>query len=226
MLLPISFLIGQNPKTSIETNDAHAINKDCQQEGEEYSERGIDVPEDSLVRRLSKGSKKNKKSKPGQYVIDIEPLQKPESDLNEIVVDSGESAINSHKQRDKKSRPKKLREVSSRSTIDGATVSGSLIVQLHTNNAPSPTSLDAIESNEVNDQGMHYNESYLETELPVSRNEGSALVVSHEVTEQSQGKKLDGEEQTMDEHGSGPPQVWISKSLSMEQGLDKLEESV
>ena len=226
MLLPISLLIGQNAKTSIETNDAHAINKDCQQEGEEYSERGIDVPEDSLVRRLSKGSKKNKKSKPGQYVIDIEPLQKPESDLNEIVVDSVESAINSHKQRDKKSRPKKLREVSSRSTIDGATVSGSLIVQLHTNNAPSPTSLDAIESNEVNDQGMHYNESYLETELPVSRNEGSALVVSHEVTEQSQGKKLDGEGQSMDAKGSGPPQVWISKSLSMEQGLDKLEESV
>ena len=226
MLLPISLLIGQNAKTSIETNDAHVINKDCQQEGEEYSERGIDVPEDSLVRRLSKGSKKNKKSKPGQYVIDIEPLQKPESDLNEIVVDSVESAINSHKQRDKKSRPKKLREVSSRSTIDGATVSGSLIVQLHTNNAPSPTSLDAIESNEVNDQGMHYNESYLETELPVSRNEGSALVVSHEVTEQSQGKKLDGEGQSMDAKGSGPPQVWISKSLSMEQGLDKLEESV
>ena len=222
----ISSLIGKNPKTCVETNDAHATNKDCEQECEEYSERGIDVPEDSLVRRLSKGSKKNKKSKPGQYVIDIEPLQKPESDFNEIVVDSGESAINSHKQRDKKSRPQKLREVSSRSTIDGATVSGSLIVQLHTNNAPSPTSLNAIESNEVKDQEMHYNESYLETELPVTRNEGSALAVSHEVTEQSQCKKLDGEEQTMDEHGSGPPQVWISKSLSMEQGLDKLDESV
>ena len=73
MLLPISLLIGQNGKTSIETNDAQAINKDCDQECEEYSERGIDVPEDSLVRRLSKGSKKNRKSKPGQYVIDIEP---------------------------------------------------------------------------------------------------------------------------------------------------------
>ena len=222
----ISSLVGQNPKTSIETNDALAINKDCEQEGEEYSERGIDIPEDSLVRRLSKGSKKNKKSKPGQYVIDIEPLQKPESDLNEIVVDSEESAINSHKQRDKKSKPQKLREISSRSTIDGATVSGSLIVQLHTNNAPSPTSLDDKESNEVKDQGMHYNESYLETELPVNRNEGSPLAVSHEITEQSQCKKLDGEEQIISEQGSGPPQVWISKSLSMEQGLDKLEESV
>ena len=220
----ISSLIGKNPKTSIETNDAHATNKDFEQECEEYSERGIDVPEDALVRRLSKGSKKNKKSKPGQYVIDIEPLQKPESDFNEIVVDSGESAINSHKQRDKKSRPQKLGEVSSRSTTDGATVSGSLIVQLHTNNAPSPTSLN--ESNEVEDQEMHYNESYLETELPVTRNEGSALAVSHEVTEQSQCKKLDGEEQTMDEQSSAPPQVWISKSLSMEQGLDKLEDSV
>ena len=222
----ISSLIGKNPKTSIETIDAHATNKDCEQECEEYSERGIDVPEDSMVRRLSKGSRKNKKSKPGQYVIDIEPLQKPESDFNEIVDDSGKSAINSHKQRDKKSRPQKLREVSSRSTIDGATVSGSLIVQLHTNNAPSPTSLNAIESNEVKDQGMHYNESYLETELPVTRSEGSALAVSHGITEQSQCKKLDGEEQTMGEHGSAPPQVWISKSLSMEQGLDKLEDSV
>ena len=226
MLLPISLLIGQNKKTSIETNEAHAIKKDCDQECEEYSERGIDVPEDSLVRRLSKGSKKNKKSKPGQYVIDIEPLQKAKSDFNEIVVDSGESAINSHKQRDKKSRPQKLRGVSSRSTIDGATVSGSLVVQLHTNNAPSPTSLDAIESNEVKDQGMHYNESYLETELPVNRNEDTALAVTHEVAKQSQCKKLDGEEQTMDEQSSAPPQVWISKSLSMEQGLDKLEESV
>ena len=102
--------------------------------------------------------------KPGQYVIDIEPLTN--SNNEDIVWDPERKTAEERKDEDDP-RYQFIRGASVRSTIDGSGVSGSLDVHFHTGTAPSPIS--TINENKKYESGLA--KSYLETDLPVYEQE-------------------------------------------------------
>ena len=182
-------------------------------EEEEYSERAIDIPEVTKANNSRKNGKRNKKRKQGEYVIDIEPLDITSSNLQ------GE---------DDEYKTPFHREASGRSTINGSRLSGSLDVHFHTNTATSPTSFGANDIQETKYVGDHLNKSYLETELPVYEKEthmpDCTPTLTQKAGNESEFEDTTKDNQNDDEHPQGPPKVWISRSMSMEQGLDKEEE--
>ena len=189
---------------------------------EEYSERGIDVPGESKISKRE--SKKNKKVKQGQYVIDIEPLTT--SNNENYSLEPGSKTTDDRKDEDEL-RYQFIRGTSGRSTIDGSGVSGSLDVHFHTGTAPSPILTGpSSKINEVQNRGSGLAKSYLETDLPVYEQEiddsDATKSTVQQINDLSEyvGEKMDHG----DDHCQGPPQVWISKSLSMEQGINKLED--
>ena len=155
--------------------------------------------------------------KPGQYVIDIEPLTN--SNNEDIVWDPERKTAEERKDEDDP-RYQFIRGASVRSTIDGSGVSGSLDVHFHTGTAPSPIS--TINENKKYESGLA--KSYLETDLPVYEQEIDDFeTTKNTAREIKNGSEYVGETTEQgEEHPQVPPQVWISKSLSMEQGINKL----
>ena len=130
-----------------------------------------------------------------------------------------------------------VRSTPGRSTIDGSGVSGSLDVCIDTNVVPSPTLLETPPIKGGESQGSLCNKFYLETELPIYEIEKGFTTTSGKKDIESKAKTMpdsatkndaekeskiiesDAANQGDEEYPKGPPQVWISKSLSMEQGL-------
>ena len=153
--------LGEKAKANLDANNS---NHNGESGEEVYSERGIDIPGESKNNNSRYGSKKNKKTKQGQYVIDIEPLQN--SDNDNIAWESEGKNIENRTE-DKENKYNFIRGASGRSTMDGSCVSGSLDVHFHTGTAPSPISTGRVAINEKRNNGDRLEKSYLETELPV-----------------------------------------------------------
>ena len=212
MRLCISYILGEKIKAAAEGTASRQSNEEAD---ENYSERGIDIPDSRKSSR--KGSRKSKKLKPGQYVIDIEPLEKTDDAKEEM------KNIETERKHEEETRPGFTRGASGRSTMDGSVMSGSLVVHLHTGAAPSPISMDTSEYQKI--KTSPNTKSYLETDLPVYEKEKDEAITTENMNETStaNGNIYESIEK-VEENNQGPPQVWISKSLSMEHGLDEIDE--
>ena len=149
-------------------------------------------------------------------MIDIEPLIPPKTD---DVKEEESFVLEKKGEGEKKSLF--IRGASGRSTMDGSVMSGSLDVHFHTGAAPSPVSMGASENQEKKNQTSPKEKTYLETELPVYEKDESC---SAENTNEKSDTKLESRGIEKEDNNQGPPQVWISKSLSMEQGLNIKED--
>ena len=156
-------------------------------------------------------------------MIDIEPLTNSHNE--NIVWESERKRIEDRKDEDEH-RYQFIRGASGRSTFDGSGISGSLDVHFHTETAPSPIFTGPSEINETKKHESVLQKSYLETDLPVYDLEIDAFNPPKAgAREINGGSKYLGETTGQCEDNlKGPPQVWISKSLSMEQGINKLED--
>ena len=161
--------------------------------------------------------------KPGQYVIDIEPLT---NSNNENIVWEPERKTPDERNDEDDHRSQFIRGASVRSTIDGSGVSGSLDVHFHTGTAPSPIFTGPSTINESKKHESCLSKPYLETDLPVYEQEIDGFeTTKNTAREINIGSEHVGETaEQCEDHPQGPPQVWISKSLSMEQGINKLTE--
>ena len=214
MIKKCQIFLGEKNKAAAEGTASRQSNEEAD---ENFSERGIDIPDSRKSSR--KGSRKNKKLKPGQYVIDIEPLETTKID------DTKEEEENNGTERkcEEETRSGFTRGASGRSTMDGSVMSGSLVVHLHTGAAPSPISMDTSEYQKI--KTSPNTKSYLETDLPVYEKEKDEANTTENINETStaNGNIYESIEK-VEENNQGPPQVWISKSLSMEHGLDEIDD--
>ena len=206
--------LGEKNKAAAEGTASRQSNEEAD---ENYSERGIDIPDSRKSSR--KGSRKNKKLKPGQYVIDIEPMETSKShDTKDDVENTG-----TERNCEEETRPGFTRGASGRSTMDESVMSGSMVVHLHTGAAPSPISMDKSEYQKI--ETSPSSKSYLETELPVYEKEKDFTDNSENLNKTSDAHGTISESiEKGEENNQGPPQVWISKSLSMEHGLDEIDD--
>ena len=157
--------------------------------------------------------------KPGQYVIDIEPMETPKTDDAKEEVEN----IGTEKKYEEETRSGFTRGASGRSTMDGSVMSGSLVVHLHTGAAPSPISMDKSEYHKL--ETSPTTKSYLETELPVYEKEKDQADHTENMNKTyNEHETISESVEKGEENNQGPPQVWISKSLSMEHGLDEIDD--
>lgn len=214
MIMIYHIFSGEKNKAAAEGTASRQSNEEAD---ENYSERGIDIPDSRKSSR--KGSRKNKKLKPGQYVIDIEPLETPKTDDAKEEMEN----IEAERKHEEETRPGFTRGASGRSTMDGSVLSGSLIVNLHTGAAPSPISMDTSEYQQL--KASPTTTSYLETELPVYEKEKDEIGNTENMNKASNVQRNVSESiEKEEEPNQGPSQVWISKSLSMEHGLDEIDD--
>ena len=234
MLANITFLIGEKSKAKL---DGNALCQGVDDEEEDYSERGIDVHEPPKPNKFKKEKTKSKKIKQGHYIIDIEPLEQTDPDIHDmdskLECTKYWNVFDNTREGEENKQQQFVRSTSGRSTIDESGVSGSLDVHINTNVVPSPTSLETPLIKGGESQGSLCNKFYLETELPIyEKVNKEPFVKKDNVTKakipestsangsENVSKKVasDGNNQDNDEeYAKGPPQVWISKSLSMEE---------
>ena len=208
----MSFITGEKNKAIAEGSASRQSNGDGD---EDYSERGIDIPGSLKGSGSRKGSRKNKKSKQGQYVIDIEPMVTPKMDDVE-----GEDKVGEVRKDEEEKKSSFIRGASGRSTMDGSVMSGSLDVHFHTGAAPSPIYMEVSDHQDTKNQAIQKAKTYLETELPVYEKEIHENTTNDNMHEKSNEKENVEEIAKEEDKNQVPPQVWISKSLSMEQGLN------
>ena len=203
----MSFITGEKNKAIAEGIVSRQSNGDGD---EDYSERGIDIPGSLKGSGSRKGSRKNKKSKQGQYVIDIEPMETPK-------MDDAEGEV---RKDDEEKKSSFIRGASGRSTMDGSVMSGSLDVHFHTGAASSPIYMEVSDHQDTKNQAIEKAKTYLETELPVYEKDNHENTTNENMHETSNEKENVEEIAKEEDKNQVPPQVWISKSLSMEQGLN------
>ena len=113
-----------------------------------------------------------------------------------------------------------IRGASGRSTMEGSVITGSLDVHFHTGANPSPIPMGVSENQETKNLTSPKAKAYLETELPVYEKENYEDSTNKNIHEKSNENENIEEIAKEEDKNQIPPQVWISKSLSMEQGLN------
>ena len=80
--------------------------------------------------------------------------------------------------------------------------------------------MEVSDHQDTKNQSIQKAKTYLETELPVYEKEIHKNITNDNMHEKSNEKENVEEIEKEEDKNQVPPQVWISKSLSMEQGLN------
>ena len=132
----------------------------------------------------------------------------------------GEENVEEAKKDEEEKNSSFIRGASGRSTMEGSVITGSLDVHFHTGANPSPIPIGESENQGTKNLTSSKAKTYLETELPVYEKENYEDSTNKNIHEKSNENEYIEEIAKEEDKNQIPPQVWISKSLSMEQGLN------